>query len=110
MVFRPSRRNNSSIHSCIHTIFLDALANMKLLTTKDGLCRHCRCCCCCCCLCAQSFMFDSVPAPTTKKGMQAAALIAAKRKKLAAAAAAAGEAAGTDQDDQGPAKKQRVAG
>ncbi|WIA12944.1 hypothetical protein OEZ85_006559 [Tetradesmus obliquus] len=58
-----------------------------------------------------SFIFDSVPAPSTKKGMQAAALIAAKRKKLAAAAAAAGEAGGAEQDDeQGPAKKQRVGG
>jgi hypothetical protein len=41
--------------------------------------------------------------------MQAAALIAAKRKKLAAAAAG-GEGGGTDQDEQGPAKKQRVDG
>ncbi|KAF6264659.1 hypothetical protein COO60DRAFT_75930 [Scenedesmus sp. NREL 46B-D3] len=42
--------------------------------------------------------------------MQAAALIAAKRKKLAAAAAAAGEGGATDQDEQGPAKKQRLGG
>ena len=34
----------------------------------------------------QSFLFDTVPGPSTKKGMQAAALIATRKRKLAEAA------------------------
>lgn len=80
----------------------------------------------------QSFVFDSVPAPNSKKGMQAAALIAAKRKKsmgpeaaavpsvapvapavapgaaVPSAAAATAPAAAGDAAEQGPAKRPRL--
>lgn len=63
------------------------------------------CWCGCCFPPMQSFIFDSVPAPNTKKGMQAAALIAAKRKKLGGGPE---EAAGGETDEQGAAKRPRL--
>jgi len=85
-------------------------------------CRRLRVCVCVCVVLSQSFIFDNVPAPNSKKGMMAAALIAAKRKKLlgidGAAAAAAGSlggsaavsgaatvAAAAAEEDQGAAKR-----
>lgn len=67
-------------------------------------------------------MFDPVPAPNTKKGMQAAVLIAARKRKAVDAAAAAGgpgavpmaldpaAAAGGTDADQGPAKRPKIEG
>lgn len=64
-------------------------------------------------VCPQAFVFDTVPAPNTKKGMQAAALIAARKRKLADAA---GGGAGADvapaaaDGEQGPAKRPKLEG
>lgn len=70
----------------------------------------------------QAFVFDPVPGPNTKKGMQAAVLIAARKRKAVDAAVAAGgpgavpapleaaaAAAGADAE-QGPAKRPKIEG
>lgn len=68
---------------------------------------------------ALAFVFDPVPGPTTKKGMQAAVLIAARKRKAVDAAAAGGlpdatagaaAAAGAADADQGPAKRPKIEG
>jgi hypothetical protein len=61
-------------------------------------------------------VFDPVPAPSTKKGMQAAVLIAARKRKTVDAAAATGGAPGLPEPpaaadaEQAPAKRPRIEG
>jgi hypothetical protein len=85
-----------------------------------------QCACANTCTLLQAFIFDTVPGPTTKKGMQAAVLIAARKRKAAEAAGATGEAgaaaheaargpggpaaAAAADTDQGPAKRPKIEG